>query len=56
MQSNEDKQEADQMDANRWPCSHEKHDEQRRSGDWEERAGGTLYCPYCGIMIGKFRR
>jgi len=56
MQSNEDKQETDQRDANRWPCSHEKHDEQRRSGDWEERAGGTLYCPYCGIMIGKFRR
>ena len=39
-----------------WPCSYEKHDEQRRSGDWEERAGGTLYCPYCGILIGKFRR
>jgi hypothetical protein len=27
-----------------------------RKGDWEERAGGMLYCPTCGKTIAKFRQ
>lgn len=28
----------------------------RRTGDWEERAGGALHCPDCGTMIAYFRQ
>ncbi len=28
----------------------------RRTGHWDERAGGMLHCPTCGKPIAKFRQ
>lgn len=27
-----------------------------RKGEWEERAGGMLHCPWCGDRVAKFRQ
>lgn len=28
----------------------------RRSADWDEGAGGALYCPHCGTQIAQCRQ
>lgn len=37
-------------------CSCEQHRQRLRSGDYDERAGGSLHCPQCGKRIGQFRQ
>jgi len=40
----------------KFPILQCNHREQLKSGVWDEGAGGSLSCPYCGNQIGEFRQ